>query len=63
MVIRDIVPLPVHFDEPWQNYTLRLGLYNAADGSRFSISEPLTPDHSLDLPFNLSTELSYTPEP
>ncbi|MCB0192875.1 MAG: hypothetical protein KDJ65_13100 [Anaerolineae bacterium] len=63
VVIRDIVPLPVHFDEPWQNYTLRLGLYNAADGSRFSISEPLTPDHSLDLPFNLSTELSYTPEP
>lgn len=63
VMIRDIVPLPVRFDEPWQNYTLRLGLYNAADGSRLPITNPPNPDDSLDLPFSLSTELSYTPEP
>lgn len=63
VVIRDIVPLPVRFDEPWQNYTLRLGLYDVANGSRLPIADAPNSDQTLDLPFNLSAELSYTPEP
>ncbi len=52
VLVSDNVPLPVPAGIDWQNYTLKVGLYNAATNERIPITSSPTEDNSIRLPFN-----------
>lgn len=63
VLAQDVTPLPFLQSDDWSEYTLQIGLYDAATGIRFPISEPQTTDNSLLLPLNNDeTGLSFQVE-
>lgn len=52
VLAQDVTPLPILKSDNWADYMLQIGLYDAATGTRFQISEPQTTDNSILLPLN-----------
>ena len=59
-MVPETIPLPIPIAELKPEYTLKLGLYNVANGSRLSLTHPQTDDQSLDISLDEAT-LLFTP--